>query len=132
MPDVGGQWRSMWTQTSKKNISIFFNIVQEVTPGSPTPRKPHINTGICSNKLSLNQQPSSGGFGVPAAAPAETPAPQSSTELPNVETPPSVAEKEKDQQAELEEECTVATITAVADCEAVWKKCVTVLKTADC
>ena len=43
------------------------------------------------------------------------------------------AEKEKDQQAEeLEEECTVATIAAVADCEAVWKKCVTVVKTADC
>ena len=58
---------------------------------------------------------------------------QSSTELPNVETPPSAAEKEKDQQAEeLEEECTVATIAAVADCEAVWKKCVTVVKTADC
>ena len=69
----------------------------------------------------------------PTAAPAETPAPQSSTELPNVETPPSAAEKEKDQQAEeLEEECTVATIAAVADCEAVWKKCVTVVKTADC
>jgi len=33
---------------------------------------------------------------------------------------------------ELEEECTVATIAAVADCEAVWKKCVTVVKTADC
>ena len=69
----------------------------------------------------------------PAAVPAETPAPQSSTELPNVETPPSTAEKEKDQQAEeLEEECTVATIAAVADCEAVWKKCVMVVKTADC
>jgi hypothetical protein len=52
--------------------------------------------------------------------------------LPNVETPPSAAEKEKNQQAEQLEESTVATIAAVADCEAVWKKCVTVVKTADC
>ena len=33
---------------------------------------------------------------------------------------------------ELKEECTVATIAAVADCEAMWKKCVTVVKTVDC
>ena len=33
---------------------------------------------------------------------------------------------------ELEEECTVATIAAVVDCEAMWKKCVTVVKTVKC
>ena len=50
-----------------------------------------------------------------------------------LKTPPSAAEEEKDKEAEeLEEECTVATIAAVADCEAVWKKCVTVVKTEDC
>ena len=42
-------------------FSVFF---REVTPDSPSPRKPHINTGIRSNKLPLNQQPLWGGFGV--------------------------------------------------------------------
>ena len=103
----------------------------------PTPTLP--STNQCSRRHFPNMAPPPVATPVPqsppfpAAAPAETPAPQSSTELPNVETPPSAAEKEKDQQAEeLEEECTVATIAAVADCEAVWKKCVTVVKTADC
>ena len=37
---------------------------REVTPGSPSPRKPHINTGIRSNTAPLNQQPVWGVFGV--------------------------------------------------------------------
>ena len=59
-----GPFRSMWTQTSKKNFEKNLKIFREVTPGSPSPRKPHINTGIRSNKLPLNQQPLWGGFGV--------------------------------------------------------------------
>ena len=34
VPDAGGRWRSMWTQTSKKNrkISIFFGRLPRVLP----------------------------------------------------------------------------------------------------
>ena len=44
----------------EKNLKFF----REVTPGSPSPRKPHINTGIPSNTDPLGQQASIGGFGV--------------------------------------------------------------------
>ena len=46
-----------------QNFLIFF---REVTPGSPSPRKPHINTGMPSSTHSLSQQPLWGGFGVPS------------------------------------------------------------------
>ena len=68
MPDAGGRWRSMWTQTSKTKFRKNFNIVREVIPGSPSPRKPHINTGIRSNTISLSQQPLWGGFGVDSSS----------------------------------------------------------------
>ena len=48
----------------KKNFtkcSVFF---REVTPGSPSPRKPHINTGSGSEMAWEGHQASSGGFGV--------------------------------------------------------------------
>ena len=48
----------------KKDFENFLNFFREVTPGSPSPRKPHINTGIRSNTIPFSQQPSSGGFGV--------------------------------------------------------------------
>ena len=48
----------------KKFFEKKFKIFREVTPGSPSPRKPHINTGIRSNTIPLNQQPLWGGFGV--------------------------------------------------------------------
>ena len=47
----------------KKNFTKFSVFFREVTPGSPSPRKPHINTGIRSNTIPLNQQPLWGGFG---------------------------------------------------------------------
>ena len=48
----------------KKNSGIFCFFFREVTPDSPSPRKPHINTGSGSNTAPFNQQPSIGGFGV--------------------------------------------------------------------
>ena len=48
----------------KKNFtksSVFF---REVTPGSPSPRKPHINTGSGSENPSENHLPLWGVFGV--------------------------------------------------------------------
>jgi hypothetical protein len=54
----------MWTQTPKKNSKIS-NFIQEVTPGSPSPRKPHIKVGSLSNTDPLSQQACRGGFGVP-------------------------------------------------------------------
>ena len=47
----------------KKNFQDFC-FFREVTPGSPSPRKPHINTGIQSKMAWENHQASSGGFGV--------------------------------------------------------------------
>ena len=65
---VGGRWRSMWTQMPKK-IRKKFNLVRQVTPGSPSPRKPHINTGIRSNTIPFSQQPLWGGFSVTGEVP---------------------------------------------------------------
>ena len=51
----------------KKNFtkcSVFF---REVTPDSPSPRKPHINTGSRSNTAPLGQMPVWGVFGVRVA-----------------------------------------------------------------
>ena len=42
-------------------FSVFF---REVTPGSPSPRKPHINTGSGSEMAWENQMPVWGVFGV--------------------------------------------------------------------
>ena len=43
------------------NFCFFF---REVTPDSPSPRKPHINTGSGSNTAPFNQMPVWGVFGV--------------------------------------------------------------------
>ena len=50
----------------KKNqkFSVFF---REVSPGSPSPRKPHIKVGSLANTGPLSQQACRGGFGVPWA-----------------------------------------------------------------
>ena len=48
----------------KKIFEKNFKIFREVTPGSPSLRKPHIITGIPSNTDPLSQQPLWGGFGV--------------------------------------------------------------------
>ena len=48
----------------QKKFENFLKNFWEVTPGSPSPRKPHINTGIPSNTDPLGQQASIGGFGV--------------------------------------------------------------------
>ena len=48
----------------QKNFRKKLQNFREVTPGSPSPRKPHINTGIPSNTDPLSQQPLWGGFGV--------------------------------------------------------------------
>ena len=48
----------------KKNFPKFSVFFREVTPDSPSPRKPHINTGICSNTAPLSQMPVWGVFGV--------------------------------------------------------------------
>ena len=64
-------WTLAWSvsvdvdpNVQKKNSKFFSFFFREVTPGSPSPRKPHINTGIPSNTHSLSQQPLWGGFGV--------------------------------------------------------------------
>ena len=59
MLDMGSWWQSMWTQTSEKN-HFFFRFDQEVTLGSPSLQKLHINTGISSNTALLSQQPAWG------------------------------------------------------------------------
>ena len=43
--------------TQKSFFSKIFNFIREVTPGSPSPRKPHIKVGSLSNTAPLNQQP---------------------------------------------------------------------------
>ena len=48
----------------KKFREIFF--FREVTPDSPSPRKPHINTGIHSKMAWESQMPVWGVFGVDA------------------------------------------------------------------
>jgi len=53
--------------TQKKNFQKFPISIREVTPGSPSPRKPHIKVGSLANADPLSQQASSGGFGVPWA-----------------------------------------------------------------
>ena len=63
-----GRGRSVAVDVDPNVQKIFFskfsNFYREVTPGSPSPRKPHINTRIRSNRNSLSQQPLWGGFGV--------------------------------------------------------------------
>ena len=54
----------MWTQTPEKKIPKIFRFFREVTPDSPSPRKPHINTGSRSENPSKNQMPVWGVFGV--------------------------------------------------------------------
>ena len=53
------------------NIQFFFQkfpiFIREVTPGSPSPRKPHIKVGSLANTDLLSQQACRGGFGVPWA-----------------------------------------------------------------
>ena len=51
----------------KKKFQKFPISIREVTPGSPSPRKPHIKVGSLANADPLSQQASSGGFGVPWA-----------------------------------------------------------------
>ena len=41
----------------KKNFTKFSVFFREVTPDSPSPRKPHIKVGSLSNTAPLNQQP---------------------------------------------------------------------------
>ena len=48
----------------KNFFSKCCNFYREVTPGSPSPRKPHINTGSGSNTAPFNQMPVWGVFGV--------------------------------------------------------------------
>ena len=48
----------------KKSFSKFSNFYREVTPDSPSPRKPHINTGSGSEMAWISHQASIGGFGV--------------------------------------------------------------------
>ena len=48
----------------KKIFSKCCNFYREVTPGSPSPRKPHINTGSRSEMAWKNQLPLWGVFGV--------------------------------------------------------------------
>ena len=64
MPDVGAvRFGRCGPKRPKKNqkISRFF---REVTPGSPSPRKPHVNTGSRSNTAPFSQMPVWGVFGV--------------------------------------------------------------------
>ena len=49
---------------ARKNFPKIFLFFWEVTPDSPSPRKPHINTGIQSKMAWENHQASIGGFGV--------------------------------------------------------------------
>ena len=48
----------------KKNFTKFSVFFREVTPGSPSPRKPHINTGSRSEMASKGHLPLWGVFGV--------------------------------------------------------------------
>ena len=48
----------------KKNFEKNLKIFREVTPGSPSPRKPHINTGSGSEMAWENHLPLWGVFGV--------------------------------------------------------------------
>ena len=48
----------------KKIHKIFRFFFREITPDSPSPRKPHINTGSGSENPSKSQMPVWGGFGV--------------------------------------------------------------------
>ena len=57
----------------KKFFSKFFVLFREVTPDSPSPRKPHINTGIPSNTAPFNQMPVWGVFGVGGCRPPHPP-----------------------------------------------------------
>ena len=49
---------------AQKKIPKIFRFFREVTPDSPSPRKPHINTGSGSENPSKNQMPVWGVFGV--------------------------------------------------------------------
>ena len=49
---------------AQKKIPKFAVCFREVTPDSPSPRKPHINTWSCSNTAPLDQLPVWGVFGV--------------------------------------------------------------------
>ena len=53
--------------TQKSFFSKISNFIREVTPGSPSPRKPHIKVGSLANTGPLSQQACRGGFGVPWA-----------------------------------------------------------------
>ena len=48
----------------KKIFQKFFVLFREVTPGSPSPRKPHINTGSGSENPWKSHLPLWGVFGV--------------------------------------------------------------------
>ena len=53
--------------TQKKKFQKFPISIREVTPGSPSPRKPHIKVGSLANTGPLSRQACCGGFGVPWA-----------------------------------------------------------------
>ena len=71
VPDAGGPWQSIWTETSKKNKKIYFD--REVTPGFPSLQKPNIKVGgLTKNTRPLNPKPAWGGFGVLDTFPLST------------------------------------------------------------
>ena len=59
--------------TQKIFLSKISYFIREVTPGSPSPRKPHIKVGSLANTDPLGQQASIGGFGVSAQGYSLTP-----------------------------------------------------------
>ena len=61
VPDMSGQFWSMWTQTSKKGK--FFYSYWEVIPDAPSPQKPHIQAQSLPNTDPFIQQPAGGGLG---------------------------------------------------------------------
>ena len=64
VPDVGVVRFGRCGPKLPKIFTKIFDFFREVTPGSPSPQKPHINTGIRSNTALLSQQPVWGVFGV--------------------------------------------------------------------
>ena len=72
-----GHGRSVAVDVDPNTQKFFFQkfpiLIREVTPGSPSPRKPHINTGSGSENPSKSHLPLWGVFGVRVA---EIPAPQ--------------------------------------------------------
>jgi hypothetical protein len=65
VPDVGAvRFGRCGPKRPKKNSQNFPFFFREVTPDSPSPRKPHINTGSRSNTAPFSQMPVWGVFGV--------------------------------------------------------------------